>query len=174
MLRGRPRPPEPALRGADVMALSDPERPLESAPLRAIAEAKSDKNVKRTVTAGTLSFTGHKGTNKVVFQGSISRARKLKPGARGWIATARLVTVITRVWVYATPTLAEASVRSLVGRHAWKSSGAGLRSTPGETPASVETGATGVKPSFDTGSGSGRGHACLQGLRARALELWTA
>ncbi len=34
----------------------------------------------RTVTAGTLTFTGHTGTNKVVFQGRVSSAKKLKPG----------------------------------------------------------------------------------------------
>jgi hypothetical protein len=32
------------------------------------------------VTAGTLTFAGHSGTNKVVFQGSISRSKKLNPG----------------------------------------------------------------------------------------------
>ncbi len=35
---------------------------------------------KRTVTAGTLSFDGHSGTNKVVFQGRVSRSKKLAPG----------------------------------------------------------------------------------------------
>jgi hypothetical protein len=47
--------------------------------------AKTRKNAKRkscklTTTAGTLSFGGHAGTNKVVFQGRISSSRKLKPG----------------------------------------------------------------------------------------------
>jgi hypothetical protein len=32
------------------------------------------------VTAGTLSFTGHRGTDKVVFQGRISHSKKLRPG----------------------------------------------------------------------------------------------
>lgn len=36
---------------------------------------------KRTVPAGTLSCTGHSGANKVVFDGSISRSRKLRPGS---------------------------------------------------------------------------------------------
>jgi hypothetical protein len=35
---------------------------------------------RRTATAGTLTFTGHSGTNKVAFQGRISPAEKLKPG----------------------------------------------------------------------------------------------
>ena len=48
--------------------------------------AKSRKNAKRksckrTVTAGTLSFSGHGGTNKVVFKGRISRSKRLKPGS---------------------------------------------------------------------------------------------
>jgi hypothetical protein len=32
------------------------------------------------VTAGTLSFTGHTGTDKIIFQGRLSRTKKLKPG----------------------------------------------------------------------------------------------
>jgi hypothetical protein len=43
---------------------------------------------KRTVTAGTLSFTGHSGMNRVVFQGRISRANKLKPGRYTLVITA--------------------------------------------------------------------------------------
>jgi len=35
----------------------------------------------RTVTAGLLTFTGHSGTNKVAFEGRISTAKKLRPGA---------------------------------------------------------------------------------------------
>jgi hypothetical protein len=35
---------------------------------------------KRTVTAGMLSFAGQGATNKVVFQGRISHAKKLEPG----------------------------------------------------------------------------------------------
>jgi hypothetical protein len=47
--------------------------------------AKTHKNARykvctRMVTAGTLSFIGHSGTNRVVFQGRISRSTKLKPG----------------------------------------------------------------------------------------------
>jgi hypothetical protein len=36
---------------------------------------------KRAVTQGTLSFSGHSGLNRVVFQGSISSAKKLGPGS---------------------------------------------------------------------------------------------
>jgi hypothetical protein len=55
--------------------------------------AKTRKNAtrkacKRTVTAGTLSFTGHSGTNRVVFQGRISRSNKLKPGRYTLVITA--------------------------------------------------------------------------------------
>jgi hypothetical protein len=32
------------------------------------------------VTAGSLIFPGHSGTNMVVFQGRLSRSKKLKPG----------------------------------------------------------------------------------------------
>ena len=42
----------------------------------------------RTVTRGTLYFTGHIGTNKVAFQGRISRAQKLKPGRYTLVITA--------------------------------------------------------------------------------------
>lgn len=46
---------------------------------------KTHKNVKRnscnnTLTRGTLSFTGHSGTNNVAFAGRISRTVKLQPG----------------------------------------------------------------------------------------------
>jgi len=42
----------------------------------------------RTVTAGTLTFTGHDGTNKVVFQGRVSPKKKLKPGRYTLVITA--------------------------------------------------------------------------------------
>ncbi len=47
--------------------------------------AQTDENrrkpvCRRTVAAGTLTFTGHSGTNRVAFQGRISRVKKLKPG----------------------------------------------------------------------------------------------
>ena len=35
---------------------------------------------KRALARGTLTLTGHSGTNKVVFQGRVSRSKKLKPG----------------------------------------------------------------------------------------------
>jgi DNA-binding beta-propeller fold protein YncE len=38
------------------------------------------KACKRTVTAGTLSFSGHAGANTIAFQGRISSSKKLKPG----------------------------------------------------------------------------------------------
>ncbi|HUH80502.1 MAG TPA: fibronectin type III domain-containing protein [Solirubrobacteraceae bacterium] len=43
---------------------------------------------KRTVTRGTLSFTGHAGKNKVSFQGRISHASRLKPGSYTLVITA--------------------------------------------------------------------------------------
>ncbi len=42
----------------------------------------------RTVTAGTLTFSAHAGTNKVRFEGPISRHKKLKPGSYTLLATA--------------------------------------------------------------------------------------
>jgi DNA-binding beta-propeller fold protein YncE/PKD repeat protein len=55
--------------------------------------ARAHANVQRkscnsTVTRGTLSFTGHSGTNNVVFAGRISRTNKLKPGRYELIITA--------------------------------------------------------------------------------------
>jgi streptogramin lyase len=38
------------------------------------------KRCTRTTAAGTISFKGHSGTNKVVFQGRVSRAKRLAPG----------------------------------------------------------------------------------------------
>jgi hypothetical protein len=43
---------------------------------------------KRTVSAGTLSFAGHGATNKIVFQGRLSRSRKLAPGRYRLLITA--------------------------------------------------------------------------------------
>jgi hypothetical protein len=40
------------------------------------------------VTAGRLTFTGHSGTNRVAFQGRVSRAKKLKPGHYTLVITA--------------------------------------------------------------------------------------
>ncbi len=43
----------------------------------------------RTVTVGTLSFRGRAGTNKVRFQGRLSRRKRLKPGRYTLTVTAR-------------------------------------------------------------------------------------
>jgi len=42
----------------------------------------------RTVTAGTLTFTGHGATNKVAFQGRVSPVKKLEPGRYTLVITA--------------------------------------------------------------------------------------
>jgi hypothetical protein len=55
--------------------------------------AQTEKNrrkpiCERTVTAGTLTFTGHAGTNEVAFQGRISPVKKLGPGLYTLVITA--------------------------------------------------------------------------------------
>ncbi|MDQ6776883.1 MAG: hypothetical protein M3071_11870 [Actinomycetota bacterium] len=55
------------------------------------APTKSNRHkpsCQRTITAGTLSFTGHTGVNKVTFQGRISRTKKLARGTYTLIITA--------------------------------------------------------------------------------------
>jgi CSLREA domain-containing protein len=50
---------------------------------RCVAQTKTNRHqgaCQRTVTRGRLSFSGHSGTNRVSFQGRISRTKKLKPG----------------------------------------------------------------------------------------------
>jgi hypothetical protein len=50
---------------------------------KCVAHTKKNRRrpaCRHSVTAGTLSFTGHSGTNKVNFQGRISGSKKLKPG----------------------------------------------------------------------------------------------
>jgi DNA-binding beta-propeller fold protein YncE len=50
---------------------------------RCVAQTNKNRRkraCKLSVMAGTLSFAGHAGTNKVAFQGRLSRSRKLKPG----------------------------------------------------------------------------------------------
>ena len=42
----------------------------------------------RTVQRGTLSFAGHAGPNTVIFQGRISRSKKLRPGRYMLVLTA--------------------------------------------------------------------------------------
>jgi hypothetical protein len=49
---------------------------------------RRDRTCKRTVTRGTLTFTGHGGTNKVSFQGRISHSKKLLPGSYTLLITA--------------------------------------------------------------------------------------
>ncbi|HEY7932814.1 MAG TPA: hypothetical protein VID48_03225 [Solirubrobacteraceae bacterium] len=55
--------------------------------------AQTEKNRRKpacrsTATAGTLTFTGHSGTNKVAFQGRISPVEKLEPGRYTLVITA--------------------------------------------------------------------------------------
>jgi N-acetylneuraminic acid mutarotase len=55
------------------------------------AQTKANRHkhaCKRTVTRGTLSFTGHAGTNKVSFQGRISHSKQLQAGTYTLIITA--------------------------------------------------------------------------------------
>jgi hypothetical protein len=50
---------------------------------KCVAETRKNsrrKSCNRTVTAGTLSFAAHPGSNRVAFQGRVSRSRKLRPG----------------------------------------------------------------------------------------------
>ncbi len=50
---------------------------------KCVAQTKTNRHThacKRTVTGGTLSLTGHAGTNDVSFQGRISHSKKLQPG----------------------------------------------------------------------------------------------
>jgi hypothetical protein len=55
--------------------------------LAATHENMQRKSCSYTVTRGTLSFTGHSGTNNVVFAGRISRTDELKPGRYELIIT---------------------------------------------------------------------------------------
>ena len=58
---------------------------------KCVAQTKKNRRrrtCQRTVTAGTLSFIGHSGTNHVVFLGRISRSNKLKPGHYTLLITA--------------------------------------------------------------------------------------
>jgi hypothetical protein len=51
---------------------------------RCVAQTKHDakqRRCSRTVKAGTLTFTGHAGLNKVKFAGRLSERVKLKPGS---------------------------------------------------------------------------------------------
>jgi hypothetical protein len=53
------------------------------------AKGRKGKSCNLTVTAGTLSFTGHIGPNKVVLQGVLSRSQRLMPGRYTLMITAR-------------------------------------------------------------------------------------
>jgi hypothetical protein len=58
---------------------------------KCVAQTKTNRRkhaCKRTVTRGTLSFTGHDGTNRVSFQGRISHSLELRPGTYTLIITA--------------------------------------------------------------------------------------
>jgi hypothetical protein len=58
---------------------------------RCVSQTEKNKNRRHcahTIIAGTLTLSGHAGTNKLRFQGRISRARKLKPGRYKLIVTA--------------------------------------------------------------------------------------
>jgi hypothetical protein len=50
---------------------------------RCVAQTKANRRkaaCRRPVTRGTLAFTGHAGTNKIAFQGRLSRSKKFLPG----------------------------------------------------------------------------------------------
>jgi hypothetical protein len=56
-----------------------------------VAQTRKNKNKRRctrTVIAGTLTFSAHAGTNKVRFQGLISKHKRLRPGSYTLLVTA--------------------------------------------------------------------------------------
>jgi DNA-binding beta-propeller fold protein YncE len=58
---------------------------------KCVAQTKANQHkraCKRTVTRGTLTFTGHADTNKVAFQGRISPSKKLLPGKYALVISA--------------------------------------------------------------------------------------
>jgi virginiamycin B lyase len=58
---------------------------------KCVAQTKKNKkkpHCTRTVTAGTLTFSAHAGTNKVRFEGPITTHEKLKPGSYTLLVTA--------------------------------------------------------------------------------------
>jgi Bacterial Ig domain len=58
---------------------------------KCVAQTKKNKNKRRctrTVIAGTLTFSAHAGTNKVRFQGLISKHKRLRPGSYTLLVTA--------------------------------------------------------------------------------------
>lgn len=56
-------------------------RKLAGKCVAASAKSAHKPHCKRIVPAGSLSFAGHSATNRVVFQGRLSRSRKLAPGS---------------------------------------------------------------------------------------------
>jgi hypothetical protein len=51
---------------------------------KCVAQTRANRRrrgCKRTVTQGTLTFAGHSGLNRVVFQGRVSRSKRLPLGA---------------------------------------------------------------------------------------------
>jgi CSLREA domain-containing protein len=59
---------------------------------KCVAQTKKNRHkhaCKRTVTRGAVSLVAHAGTNKAIFQGRISHALKLKPGAYVVVITAK-------------------------------------------------------------------------------------
>ena len=58
---------------------------------RCVAQTKGNRHRRsctRTLTAGLLAFAGHVGTNRVAFQGRVSRTKKLRTGRYTLIITA--------------------------------------------------------------------------------------
>jgi hypothetical protein len=58
---------------------------------KCVAQTKKNKKrprCTRTVTAGTLTFSAHAGTNKVRFEGPITTHKKLRPGSYTVLVTA--------------------------------------------------------------------------------------
>jgi hypothetical protein len=58
---------------------------------KCVPQAKKNRRkhaCKRALTRGTLTFNGHSGTNRVSFQGLISRSKKLPPGSYTLVITA--------------------------------------------------------------------------------------
>jgi hypothetical protein len=56
-------------------------RKVKAGCVRQTRRNRHKHRCKRKVSAGTLAFTGHAGLNKVIFQGRLSRSKKLKPGS---------------------------------------------------------------------------------------------
>jgi hypothetical protein len=63
---------------------------------KCIARTKHHKDkVRCTLLAGARTFSGHAGTNKVVFKGWLSHSKKLKPGRYTLVITAITASVGT-------------------------------------------------------------------------------